>query len=303
MDSILKYFKYVVLIFIIVFIWTKGSTAFESASPWDAFAQITNLPDAISNYFLGVVLLVLISIGAMFIERFFCRYLCPLGAVLSIASAHKFFKIDKPRKLCGKCRSCTNACSMGIELYKNDKADNGECINCFKCVEVCPRKNVSASIGNQKLNPAFASTLAISGFIGLFAINFFGLLGTGTSNGSSSVSTSNKNSQTQSNSKSSTNIATLQGNYKDGTYTGTGNGFRPGLQVSVTIKNNKITSVEVLSNNETPRYSSQPISVVPQEIVQAQSTSVHAISGATRTSDGIIMAVQNALSKAQTSVN
>ena len=86
--------------------------------------------------------------------------------------------------------------------------------------------------------------------------------------------------------------------YKDGTYTGTGRGYRPGLTVEVTIKNDKITKVEIVSDNETPSYSAEPFSVVPQEIVESQSTRVHAVSGATRSSNGIMMAVEDALSNA-----
>ena len=85
-DSILKYVKYVVLIFIIILSWTMGSNILESISPWDAFGQITDLSTVFSSLLIGLILLVLITIGAAFIERFFCRYLCPLGAVFSIIS-------------------------------------------------------------------------------------------------------------------------------------------------------------------------------------------------------------------------
>ena len=92
------------------------------------------------------LILVFIIIGAIFIERFFCKYLCPLGAIFAITSKLRLFKIDKPSAKCGKCRVCTNNCPMGIKLYKNEKVNNGECINCLRCTEVCPRKNAQASL-------------------------------------------------------------------------------------------------------------------------------------------------------------
>ncbi|MGL5577034.1 MAG: 4Fe-4S binding protein [Sarcina sp.] len=61
-------------------------------------------------------------------ERFFCRYLCPLGAVFSIISRFKILKINKKKDKCGKCRLCTNKCVMGISLYEDDNVKSGECI-------------------------------------------------------------------------------------------------------------------------------------------------------------------------------
>ena len=145
-DSILKYTKYVVLIFIIIVSWTMGSNILVSTSPWDAFGQITDLSTVFSSLLIGLILLVLITIGAAFIERFFCRYLCPLGAVFSIISKFGITKINKPKADCGKCRACTMNCSMGLKLYKVNGAKGGDCINCLKCTEVCPRKNANVNI-------------------------------------------------------------------------------------------------------------------------------------------------------------
>lgn len=117
-DAVLKYVKYLILILIIVFVWTMGSTIFVTSNPWDAFGEITSFPQVISKYTIGFILLVLIGIGAAFIERFFCRYLCPLGAIFTLVSRISIFKISKPNDKCGKCRICTNNCSMGIQLYK-----------------------------------------------------------------------------------------------------------------------------------------------------------------------------------------
>ena len=115
-DAALKYMKYVILAFIIIISWTMGSKILESTSPWDVFGQITNVSTIVNNLLIGLILLVLITIGAAFIERFFCRYLCPLGAVFSIISKVGIMKINKPKADCGKCRACTMNCSMGLPL-------------------------------------------------------------------------------------------------------------------------------------------------------------------------------------------
>lgn len=296
-DYILKYLKYVILAFIVCIIWTNGSNFFDNFSPWNAFAQITQFPQAVLQYPIGFIILALIAVGAFFIERFFCRYLCPLGAVFSIVSKIRIFKINKPTDQCGKCRLCTSNCSMGIDLYKMNKVSSGECINCLKCTEVCPRRNAQASICNENVNPAFASAVAIAAFTGVYCANSM----VGSIINKNNLTAGYNNSSISSNAAAGNNSqsGTLQGEYKDGTYTGTGSGYRPNLKVSVTIKSNKITNIEIVSHNESRGYYEEPFSVVPEEIIESQSTNVDAVSGATRTSNGIMSAVKNALSQAK----
>lgn len=88
------------------------------------------------------------------------------------------------------------------------------------------------------------------------------------------------------------------GNYKDGVYEGEGNGYRQGIKVNVTIKDNKIMDISIIDNNETPRFFDRAASIVPKNIIQNQSTNVDGVTGATRSSDGIKEAVNDALSKA-----
>ncbi len=283
-DAALKYVKYLILVMLIVFVWTMGSPIFVTSNPWDAFGQITSFPQVISKYTVGFILLVLIGIGAAFIERFFCRYLCPLGAIFSITSKLSIFKISKPNDKCGKCRICTNNCSMGIQLYKVKEQRGGECISCLRCVEVCPRRNTQANILNTNVNPALASSIAIAGFGAIYALNSLG----GT--------TVTKYFPTTA-SVSSTVAGSAQGKYKDGTYTGTADGYRPGLTVAVTVKSGKISDIKITQINDTPDFYKQAVNTVPNEIIQAQSTDVDTVSGATYSSNGIIQAVKAAVSK------
>ena len=85
--------------------------------------------------------------------------------------------------------------------------------------------------------------------------------------------------------------------YKDGIYTCTGYGYMSDINVPVSINNDKITNVKVVSSNDNYQ---EPVNVIPQEIVHAQSSNVVAVSGATHTSNGIMSAAADALSKAKT---
>ena len=88
------------------------------------------------------------------------------------------------------------------------------------------------------------------------------------------------------------------GNWKDGTYTGSGKGFGGNISVKVTIKDGKIKSIDVTSaSGETASYFSKAKGII-SKMISKQTTNVDAASGATYSSNGIIKAVRNALSKA-----
>ncbi len=127
---------------------------------------------------------------------------------------------------------------------------------------------------------------------------------TGTLPASSSLSSTDSDSSSVSSTTTNTIIKEVNedmtGNiYRDGTFTGEAQGYRPGLKVSVTIKNNKIVSIKITEHNEeNSRFYTKPINTIPQKIIAAQNLEVDVVSGATFTSTGIINAVRNALSQA-----
>ena len=89
-----------------------------------------------------------------------------------------------------------------------------------------------------------------------------------------------------------------EGGYKDGTYQGSGTGFGGTITVQITVSDGKITAVDILSaSGETGSYFASAQGVV-SKVLSSQSPNVDAVSGATYSSNGIIQAVQNALSQA-----
>lgn len=289
-DKALKYIKFVLLTFLIFVICTFNITAFTSFSPWNVFGMLDSVgkvPDfsyAAANLTAGFIIFILIAVSSMFIERFFCRYLCPLGAVFAITSKLKIAKIGKGRAKCGSCRICTNNCAMGIPLYKIDVVNSGECINCMQCVTACPRKNVTLNMSGDDVRPLVAGAVAVSVMTGLYYAGNLGISAAGLSN-------------TQTIAQGSRSRADAL--YKDGTYEGSGTGFRGGTTtVSVVVKNGKITDITTLSTRDDRRFYYRASNTVIQEIINNQSANVDTVSGATFSSRGIMEAVANALSKA-----
>ncbi len=291
-DRILKHLKLVILAFIIIGIWIFGITGFNAANPWNvfgllvSFSQAPDISHVFSEYTFGFFILLAIIIASFFIERFFCRYLCPLGALFTIISRLKTLKVRKPSDKCGNCRACTKSCAMGITMYKNTKIGSGECINCYKCIPACPRKNVSVVIAGEDIRPVAAGVIAVAVmtvacYSGSLASNVYG---------SSSESSETSSDPEQTTSKSI---------YKDGTWQGSAEGFRGTTTVAVTVDNDKITSIEVISFDDDYPYMKMAYNSIASQIINTQSTDADAVSGATFSSEGIMNAVDDALKKAK----
>ncbi len=86
-------------------------------------------------------------------------------------------------------------------------------------------------------------------------------------------------------------------NLKDGTYTGSGQGYKSTITVEATISGGKITAIEVVSQDDDEPYFSNAKTLISQ-VIAKQSTTVDTVSGATYSSKGILMAIKNALDKA-----
>ncbi|HEX9062754.1 MAG TPA: 4Fe-4S binding protein, partial [Clostridia bacterium] len=292
-DRALKKIKYVVLGFIIIAGWSFGIVNLNAANPWNAFgslATVGKVPDfyyAASKFTIGFFILLAIISASFFVERFFCRYLCPMGAVFAIISKLKLAKIKKPKDKCGSCKICTKSCAMGINLYEYNKINSGECINCLKCVSSCPRKNVSINVANEDIRSSVAAAAAVTAMTGFYYAGSF-MVKTPGVNGSVIAAA---------------NVAAKSDNtYSDGTYEGVGNGFRGGVTtVSVTVKDDAITDIKLVSHGDDAPYFNRAYSPVVQKILSTQSTDVDAVSGATFSSLGIMDAVTNALEKARSS--
>lgn len=276
-DGGLKLLKYLILVLIVVCIWTLAVPVSSTMNPWTIFGMYASLSGWSSTNYLftfGALLLLLIMIGSVLIERFFCRYLCPLGALFAITSKFRLFRIKKPREKCGNCRLCTWKCSMGINLDRQDVITSGECIDCFACTDICPRKNAKAVPA-----PAVAGTMAAFSMTGLY---YAGNLLSKNLSGSTETPTAIVDTSTV-------------GNYQDGVYTGTGTGFKGSTTVQVTVENGNISDITVLSTGDDEEFFSRAKSAIINEILSQQSTQVDTVSGATFSSNGIIEAVANAL--------
>ena len=126
----------------------------KGTSPWDVFSMIRAGNFKLGGYIVGLLILVLILVGMCLEERFFCRNLCPMGAVFSLLPVLPFFALHRDRENCIKgCSACTKKCPSGIGLPKDGSPRvEGDCFQCQKCIDTCPKGNIHTGIRSLKGN-------------------------------------------------------------------------------------------------------------------------------------------------------
>ena len=112
-------------------------------SPWEVFSRLTALRTPPEGFGLGIVLFVLILIGMAIQPRFFCQFLCPMGAVFALLPVLPFAQLHRNGENCIMgCNACANRCPVDLKL-DDESLRSGECIACEACVGTCPRGNIS----------------------------------------------------------------------------------------------------------------------------------------------------------------
>ena len=196
-----------------------------------------------------------------------------MGAVYALISRGAFLKIEKLGRECSACSLCTAKCSMGIDFTKKEQVTGGECIACQQCISWCPK-------GNAHFGIKYGMVI--------------GVLLTCVMIGASQLLTARSYTKDR-------NIAggVVEGfRYKDGTYTGTGEGYRGAMRVTVSVADGKITSLTLDSYEDDKSYMEKAKAEIFSAIIGQQNTNADTVSGATYSSKGLIQAVQNALKEA-----
>lgn len=147
LSKALSYLKYVVLLFIVIMYFLAYSSYLQGKSPWDVFSMIVSFNFRFDGYTVGIIALVVIMVGMFFIKRFFCRFLCPMGAVFSLLPSLPFTAVTRKRENCIKgCKACKNICPANIDIPERGKWNvSGECFQCGECISVCPKQNTGIS--------------------------------------------------------------------------------------------------------------------------------------------------------------
>jgi polyferredoxin len=134
LDHWLRYLKYLVLAWIVLATISAGVMVFRDYDPYATLLTITE-----ATLGPGLVLLVITVVASFFVERPWCRYACPLGAINGIISQASALRIERTESLCSGCAICTKSCPVNLPVATAKKITSPDCIGCLECVEVCPR--------------------------------------------------------------------------------------------------------------------------------------------------------------------
>lgn len=150
LDKILSYIRYFLLIGIFFYSWSALANTWNDLDPFHSLFTFkwSTIP---------AILLLLVLTASILVERFYCRYLCPLGAVLAITSKFSLLKLKADSEVCIACGKCSQpkACPMEVVSAANPYTDlphikASECIVCYRCGDICRYSALKLSMNKRK---------------------------------------------------------------------------------------------------------------------------------------------------------
>jgi len=119
----------------------------------------------------AAVTLALLVVASVFVANFWCRYLCPYGALLGLVSLLSPLRIRRNEARCIDCAKCAIACPSVLPVDKLVQVRSAECTGCLECVAICPAQDALAMVAQPKrVVPDWAMAAAIVAiFLGVYA--------------------------------------------------------------------------------------------------------------------------------------
>lgn len=193
LDIPLRGLKYVLMALFLYIVVSMSAEALNDfmVAPFGVVADVKML-----NFFreIGVVGIAVIGslvLLSLFIQNFWCRFLCPYGALMGLVSMASPVRIRRDAQACIDCGKCNKACPANLPVDQLVQIRSAECTSCMECVAVCPAENAlqfallprgraatetsAARWNGRKLEPRMVAAV--------LALVFFGLIGVAQATG------------------------------------------------------------------------------------------------------------------------
>jgi len=180
-DIPLRGLKYLLLGFFVYAVSTMSAHAISAFmnSPYGIITDVKML-----NFFrflgeTGLIVVGVLVIASVLVQNFWCRYLCPYGALLGLSSIFSPLRIHRDEVTCIDCAKCAKACPSSLPVDKLITIKSAECTGCLECVAVCPSQGalrmslpkwVATKTSHRGKMPAWAMAAGIAAL-------FFGIVG------------------------------------------------------------------------------------------------------------------------------
>lgn len=173
LDWPLRSLKYLLLFFFLyAIVWQMNVHALAAFiySPYNQVADIKMLRFFTELDRTGIIIIAVLALLSVPIKNFWCRYLCPYGALLGFGSLISPLKITRNRERCIDCELCTKACPANINVHKATRVHSDECTACLSCVQACPVKETLAlqtRVAAQRVPAPILAALMLGLFIAI----------------------------------------------------------------------------------------------------------------------------------------
>lgn len=172
LDVVLRGLKYLLLLFFLnTILIGMPASALQSflASPYWAVADVKMLHFFIRPSTISVTVIAILALLALGLRNFWCRYLCPYGALLGLLSLLSPIKVRRDAAGCTGCQACSRQCPQQIAVHRCVTVRSQECTACLTCISGCPEPGVLSlrTVFWRRPLPTWVFALCV---LGLFAI-------------------------------------------------------------------------------------------------------------------------------------
>lgn len=146
----LSYFRYVVLLWTVYITARTGVLIFADYDPYNTLFTFWSEEVALPS----VIILLVTLVASLFVERPWCRYACPYGALLGLFNKVRIFKIRRNEDTCISCGKCDRSCPMNLSISDKKAVTDTLCISCYECTSErqCPVPNTLDMKKGKKVN-------------------------------------------------------------------------------------------------------------------------------------------------------
>lgn len=192
LDIPLRSLKYLLMAFFLFIVVSMSAEALNDfmLAPFGIIADVKMLNFFRNMGLVGMAVMASLILLSVFIQNFWCRFLCPYGALMGLVSTLSPVKIRRDADACIDCGKCSKACPSNMPVDRLLQIRSVECTGCMECVAVCPAENaLQFSLSPHSLSRSAPSGVGASAarwrnravqphlVVAALALLFFGLIG------------------------------------------------------------------------------------------------------------------------------
>lgn len=170
LDYPLRSLKYLLLFFFAYSIWRMDIPSLGNFiySPYNKVADIKMYMFFAEIAGLALWTIIVLALLSVVIKNFWCRFLCPYGALLGLTGLLSPFRITRNAESCIDCSKCARVCPAAIAVDRLNRVMSDECTSCLACVDACPVKDTLQLKASKKSRLAVSPRALAMVIIALF---------------------------------------------------------------------------------------------------------------------------------------